>query len=86
MKLKKVFCIGFHKTGTSSMAKAFQKLGYRVTGPNSVRDPNIGTNAIDMIEKLVNDFDFFHLVEHSYFSHCTPTFLPESDSAAGLVG
>ena len=59
MKLKKVFCIGFHKTGTSSMAKAFQKLGYRVTGPNSVRDPNIGTNAIDMIEKLVNDFDFF---------------------------
>lgn len=29
---KKVFIIGFHKTGTSSMGKAFQILGYRVCG------------------------------------------------------
>ena len=29
---KKVFLIGFHKTGTSSMGKAFQILGYRVCG------------------------------------------------------
>ena len=28
----KVFIIGFHKTGTSSMGKAFQMLGYRVCG------------------------------------------------------
>ncbi|WP_234571670.1 sulfotransferase family protein [Rhodohalobacter sp. 614A] len=31
-KRKKVFIIGFHKTGTSSMGKAFQILGYRVCG------------------------------------------------------
>lgn len=29
---QKVFIIGFHKTGTSSMGKAFQILGYRVCG------------------------------------------------------
>jgi hypothetical protein len=29
---RKVFIIGFHKTGTSSMGKAFQILGYRVCG------------------------------------------------------
>jgi hypothetical protein len=28
----KVFCIGFQKTGTSSMEKALQHLGYRVAG------------------------------------------------------
>jgi hypothetical protein len=27
---QKVFCIGFHKTGTSSLATAFQMMGYRV--------------------------------------------------------
>lgn len=31
-KRAKVFIIGFHKTGTSSMGKAFQILGYRVCG------------------------------------------------------
>ncbi len=32
MKERKVFCIGFHKTGTSSLGVALQKLGYSVTG------------------------------------------------------
>jgi hypothetical protein len=30
----KVFGIGFHKTATTSLAKALSYLGYRVTGPN----------------------------------------------------
>ena len=29
----KVFGIGFHKTATTSLAKALSYLGYRVTGP-----------------------------------------------------
>jgi UDP-N-acetylmuramate-alanine ligase len=37
----KVFCIGFHKTGTTSLAVALKTLGYRVTGPNGVHDPDI---------------------------------------------
>lgn len=32
MKQTKVFCIGFQKTGTSSMRDALQQLGYRVAG------------------------------------------------------
>lgn len=55
----KVFCIGFHKTGTTSMAVALKKLGYRVTGPNGVDDPDIGKNAISMAYKLVESFDAF---------------------------
>lgn len=32
MKPAKVFCIGFHKTGTSSLGVALEKLGYSVVG------------------------------------------------------
>lgn len=32
MKPHKVFCIGFHKTGTSSLGLALGRLGYRVAG------------------------------------------------------
>ena len=38
----KVFCIGFHKTGTTSLKMALKTLGYRVTGPNGRRDTKIG--------------------------------------------
>ena len=55
----KVFCIGFHKTGTSSIAVALRILGYRVTGPNGVRDPNIGKNVLVMAYDLVDKYDAF---------------------------
>lgn len=55
----KIFCIGFHKTGTSSLALALERLGYRVTGPNGVLDPNIATNALPMAKRLVEEFDAF---------------------------
>ena len=32
MKPRKVFCLGFQKTGTSSLGLALEKLGYRVQG------------------------------------------------------
>lgn len=55
----KIFCIGFHKTGTTSLAEALHILGYRVTGPNGVRDPEIATNALALAESLVPDYDAF---------------------------
>ncbi|MCV2881874.1 sulfotransferase family protein [Actibacterium sp. XHP0104] len=38
MKSQKVFCIGFQKTGTSSLGLALEKLGYRVAGYYPFRD------------------------------------------------
>jgi hypothetical protein len=59
VKRPKVFCIGFHKTGTTSLATALTTLGYRVTGPNGIRDPDIATNALPMALRLVEEFDAF---------------------------
>jgi Sulfotransferase domain len=56
---RKVFCIGFHKTGTTSLKKALQTLGYRVTGPNGVNDPDIASNVIEMAHALVAKYDAF---------------------------
>lgn len=55
----KVFCAGFHKTGTSSLTVALRRLGYRVTGPNGVHDPDIAVNAAGMVERLSHQFDAF---------------------------
>ena len=55
----KVFCIGFHKTGTTSLAVALKALGYRVTGPNGVRDPDIRRTALPMALQLVDEHDAF---------------------------
>src|SRR5438477_12681989 len=55
----KVFCIGFHKTGTKSLAAALRTLGYSVTGPNGVKDPNIGNNVYAMAFDLAERFDAF---------------------------
>ncbi len=55
----KVFCVGFHKTGTTSLAHAFDMLGYRVTGPNGVNDPDIENNVLSMAYDLAEEYDFF---------------------------
>ena len=55
----KVFCIGFHKTGTTSLAQALTHLGLKVTGPNGVKDPNIAVNALPLALELVPKFDAF---------------------------
>ena len=55
----KVFCIGFHKTGTTSLARALRQLGYSVTGPNGTKDPDIGRTAEQMIYRLAEQFDAF---------------------------
>ncbi len=55
----KVFCIGFHKTGTTSMEKALKQLGYRVTGGNWVRDPQVRELALQRAMEIVPRFDAF---------------------------
>jgi hypothetical protein len=55
----KVFCIGFHKTGTTSLNVALNTLGYRVTGPNGVNDPDIAKNVLRMADDLVKRYDAF---------------------------
>lgn len=55
----KVFCIGFHKTGTTSLAVALKTLGYRVTGPNGVYDSNIERNVLPLAFALVEEYDAF---------------------------
>lgn len=55
----KIFCIGFHKTGTTSLTIALRKLGYRVTGPNGWNDPDIARNVLPMAYGLVEKYDAF---------------------------
>lgn len=55
----KVFCIGFHKTGTSSLAYALKTLGYRVTGAAGRHDPDIANHVLPMAFELVEQYDAF---------------------------
>ncbi len=59
MARPKVFGIGFHKTGTKSLAQALKALGYRVTGPNWTREPDIAETALNRALDLVPEFDAF---------------------------
>lgn len=55
----KVFCIGFHKTGTTSLENALKQLGYRVTGPNNTKDPDIASKVHALADELVARYDAF---------------------------
>ena len=57
--LPKVFGIGFHKTATTSLKLALEHLGYRVSGPDGVNDPDIATRVIDLVEQRAARFDAF---------------------------
>jgi hypothetical protein len=54
-----VFCIGFHKTGTTSLKAALKVLDYRITGPNGHGDPDIATNVESIARRLVPKYDAF---------------------------
>ena len=59
MTERKIFCIGFQKTGTKSLKAALQILGYRVTGPNGIDNPRIAEEALSLALSLVPKFDAF---------------------------
>jgi hypothetical protein len=55
----KVFGIGFHKTGTTSLNSALTRLGYTLTGPNGVEDPDIKKNVYKMCYEIAERYDAF---------------------------
>jgi hypothetical protein len=55
----KVFCIGFHKTGTTSLEMALKKLGYRVTGSFGTKDPDIANKVLEMAYARAANYDAF---------------------------
>lgn len=55
----KVFGIGFHKTGTTSLRDALTRLGYSVAGPNGLKDPNIAHNARSLVFRIAERYDAF---------------------------
>jgi hypothetical protein len=59
MTTRKVFGIGFHKTGTTSLARALAMLGYRVTGPNYARHPDVRDAIRAEVWRLVDEYDAF---------------------------
>ncbi|MFZ5723705.1 MAG: sulfotransferase family protein [Pseudomonadota bacterium] len=59
MSKQKVFCIGFSKTGTTSLQLALEALGYRVMGPVGISNPNIGRDVYKLTFPLVKKYDAF---------------------------
>jgi len=55
----KVFGIGFHKTGTSSLKSALVQLGFRVTGPNNNHDPDIRNTFLNHAKSISKKYDAF---------------------------
>jgi hypothetical protein len=55
----KVFCVGFQKTGTTSMRSALEILGYRVAGHFGVDDPAISRNALPQALALAGKYSAF---------------------------
>lgn len=55
----KVFCIGFHKTGTTSLGAALEILGYKVSGAFGVNKGDIDRTAFTKACKLAKKHDAF---------------------------
>lgn len=55
----KVFCIGFHKTGTTSLGNALEILGYRVCGVQRQLLAPIIQDDFSQVIEVVKQFDAF---------------------------
>lgn len=55
----KVFCIGLNKTGTSSMHRALEHLGYRVSGPDKDLLRNVRSGETTSTIRHTRKFDAF---------------------------
>lgn len=55
----KVFGIGFQKTGTTSLGRALELLGYRMHGVFGFLDPDIAENALPQAIELAQTHDAF---------------------------
>ena len=59
MNEKKVFVIGFPKTGTKSLNSALTTLGYKVKSYFGSRDTDISRNVYEMAFRFVEQYDAF---------------------------
>ncbi len=59
LKQTKVFGIGFHKTGTSTLTEVLRHLGYRVTGPNWTTEADIASTYLERCRERSKEFDGF---------------------------
>ena len=60
----KIFCIGYHKTGTTSLGSALKKLGYRVCGClnrylKEVEESKFEEEIYTLVFDMVNQYDAF---------------------------
>ena len=55
----KVFCIGFQKTGTTSLGEALEMLGFRVTGVFGTEDPDMSSYVVQHALKVAENYDAF---------------------------
>jgi len=55
----KVFCIGFHKTGTTSLKGALEVLGYSIKGPSGRGNTDLTANVESIARRLVPKYDAF---------------------------
>jgi hypothetical protein len=51
--------VGFHRTGTSSLRAALERLGYRVCGSVGTEESEIATRARDIAFRLLDRYDAF---------------------------
>ena len=59
MKQSKIFIIGLHKTGTTSLAYFFEKMGYLVTGPDTHLVAQIENDNFKEVDRLLTTYDVF---------------------------
>lgn len=59
VKSKKVFCIGFHRTGTTTFQTALEELGYDVVGMRRTEWDAYAAGDYDAIRECINRFDGF---------------------------
>ncbi len=60
MLSEKVFCIGFHKTGTKSLGRALEMLGYRVCGPVEIHNPLFKEAPINNVKRYLKSYNAFN--------------------------
>ena len=56
---KKVFCIGFHRTGTTTFQTALEELGYKVVGMRKSEWDAYATGNYEQVIECIKQFDGF---------------------------
>lgn len=59
MTNKKIFGIGFHKTGTTSLIRALKIMGYGCMGSFGISDPEISKTVYDKSFSKIDKYDAF---------------------------